>query len=236
MWIRQSTDLISKVLSPAIKLWLRSQVEQVEQLKFKITGQDNQILRGYIPSVSLESSQAIYQGLHLGDIQLQGNNIRVNIGQVVRGKPLKLLEPIWVKGEVFLTQEDLKASLSSDLLKSGLNDLWKLLKKTLNLSEESTQYQIEWQEIKLDNNQFDIIGQLITEEGFIPLEIESELKLIDEKTLGLKPHKIKGISAVNGEEFELSELSIDLGSDVEINHFELTSEGIFAQGQLVIRP
>jgi hypothetical protein len=236
MWIRQSTDLISKVLSPAIKFWLRSQVEQVEQLKFKIQGQDNQILRGYIPSVYLESSKAIYQGLHLGDIQLQGNNIRINIGQVVRGKPLKLLESIWVKGEVFLTQEDLQASLASDLLKSGLNDLCKLLQKNLNLSEESTQYQIKWQSIRLDNNQFNIIGQLITENESFPLEIESELRLIDGKTLGLKPHKLKGISTIDKEEFDLSELSIDLGSDVEINHFELTSEGIFAQGQLVIRP
>ena len=113
MWIRQSTDLISKVLSPAVKLWLRSQVEQVEHLNFKINGQDRQILRGYIPVVSLDSSKAVYQGLHLGDIQLQGTNIRINIGQVLRGKPLRLLEPIWLKGEVYLTTDDLQASLSS---------------------------------------------------------------------------------------------------------------------------
>ena len=108
----KSTDLISKVLSPALRLWLRSQVESVAELNFSIQGKDRQILTGYIPSISLNSSRAVYQGLHLGEVELLGENIRINIGQVLKGKPLQLLEPIQVTGQVRLDQADLEASLS----------------------------------------------------------------------------------------------------------------------------
>ncbi|MGK7931872.1 MAG: DUF2993 domain-containing protein [Microcystaceae cyanobacterium] len=237
MWIRQSTDLISKVLSPAVKLWLRSQVEQVEQLQFKINGQDRQILRGYIPTVSLESSQAVYQGLHLGDIQLQGTNIRINIGQVLRGKPLKLLEPIWLKGEVYLTADDLQASLSSALLISGLNDLWQLIQDNLELDKTDKDCAIEWQSLQLDTAQFDLLGQLkIGDQSSIPLEIESGLTLINSHTLGLKPKQIKGLSPSSSAVLPETEIPIDLGKEVDLHALEVTSEGIFAAGQFVIRP
>ncbi|MGK7945501.1 MAG: DUF2993 domain-containing protein [Microcystaceae cyanobacterium] len=233
MWIRQSTDLISKVLSPAVKLWLRSQVEQVEHLNFKINGQDRQILRGYIPVVSLDSSKAVYQGLHLGDIQLQGTNIRINIGQVLRGKPLRLLEPIWLKGEVYLTTDDLQASLSSALLESGLNDLWQILQDNLGLEHQNEDYELHWQSIKLDSAQFDLLGQLKIGDQLIPLEIESELTLINPHTLGLIPKRIESYQSQNLPE---TQITIDLGSEVDINSFEVTAEGIFAAGQFVIRP
>ena len=233
MWIRQSTDLISKVLSPAVKLWLRSQVEQVEHLNFKINGQDRQILRGYIPVVSLDSSKAVYQGLHLGDIQLQGTNIRINIGQVLRGKPLRLLEPIWLKGEVYLTTDDLQASLSSALLESGLNDLWQILQDNLGLEHQNEDYELHWQSINLDSTQFDLLGQLKIGDQLIPLEIESELTLINPHTLGLIPKRIESSQSQNLPE---TPIPIDLGSEVDIHSFEVTAKGIFAAGQFVIRP
>jgi hypothetical protein len=220
-----------------LKLWLRSQVEQVEQLNFQINGQDRQILRGYIPVVSLESSQAVYQGLHLGDIQLQGTNIRINIGQVLRGKPLKLLEPIWLKGEVYLTAEDLQASLSSALLTSGLNDLWQMIQDHLGLNNKIEDYQIEWQSLKLEAGQFDLLGELKTgEQSPISLEIKSDLTLINSHTLGLRPKQIKGLLSSESQSLPETEIPIDLGSEVDIHAFEVTLEGIFAAGQFVIRP
>ena len=56
--------MISTVVSPAVQFWLRSQVEAVETLQFKLRGRDRQILRGHIPTVSIAACRAIYQGLH----------------------------------------------------------------------------------------------------------------------------------------------------------------------------
>ena len=56
--------MISKILSPALKLWLRTQVEQIENLEVKISSGNRQIVKGYIPSVFIASDCAVYQGLH----------------------------------------------------------------------------------------------------------------------------------------------------------------------------
>ena len=117
--------IISKILSPAVWLWLRSQVEQVSNLEVKISGSDRQILTGYIPRVFMCARHVVYQGLHLSQVQLVGENILTNLGQVLRGKPLQLLEPVPVSGELLLKESDLNASLQSPLLANALNDLLK---------------------------------------------------------------------------------------------------------------
>jgi hypothetical protein len=81
----KKSTIISTVLSPALRLWLRSQVEQLEALQFNIIGGDRQILTGHIPGVSIAASGVVYQGLHLSKIQLEGTDIRVNLGQVIKG-------------------------------------------------------------------------------------------------------------------------------------------------------
>lgn len=93
------SKIIASVLSPAIKLYLRSQVDQVEGLEIKIKGGDSQILRGHIPEVSLMAQRAIYQGLFLSQVQVTGENIKINLGQVLKGKALRLLEPIFIAGD-----------------------------------------------------------------------------------------------------------------------------------------
>ncbi|MEM6611863.1 MAG: DUF2993 domain-containing protein, partial [Cyanobacteria bacterium P01_C01_bin.72] len=119
--------MIGKLLSGAVKLYLRSQVERAGDLQVKIGGNSKQILRGYIPKVWLSCNQAIYQGLHLNQIQLYGTNIAVNLPEVIKKQPLRLVEPIFVDITLKLSAADLQASLTSDLLQSGLTDLWQMI-------------------------------------------------------------------------------------------------------------
>ena len=119
--------MIGKLLSAAVKLYLRSQVEGVEALEVKIAGKSKEILRGYIPEVFLSCDRAVYQGLHLSQIELKGNNIAVNLPEVIKKQPLKLIEPILVEIQLRLDAADLASSLESDLLQSGLGDLWQTI-------------------------------------------------------------------------------------------------------------
>jgi hypothetical protein len=95
----------------------------VDDLQFQLQGGDRQILTGHIPGISIQASNAIYQGLHLSRIGLEGSNIRVNLGQVIKGQPLRLLEPVPVTGELLLKEGDLQASLRSTLLSNALSEL-----------------------------------------------------------------------------------------------------------------
>lgn len=231
----KSTDLIGKVLSPALRLWLRSQVQSAAELSFSIQGKDRQILTGYIPSVSLNSSRAVYQGLHLGEVQLLGENIRINIGQILKGKPLQLLEPIQVTGQVYLAEADLQASLSSSLLASALRDLLEVILQE-NGVESANQHlensQINWQEIVLQPTDFTLKGMRSDSSGqLIPVVIQAELELVDGQTLGINPVQIVGFS-----EFirDCRKFSVDLGKDVTIEEFSLAKNQLFCCGRLTI--
>ena len=119
--------VIDKALSTAVKFYLRTQVEQVENIEVKIFGKNRQIFKGYIPKVWLKCDRAIYQGLHLKQVELQGTNIGFNLSEVLKRQPFKLLEPIVVNLQLELDAQDVQASLDAPLLQSGLNDLWAMI-------------------------------------------------------------------------------------------------------------
>lgn len=131
----KGSRIIGRVLPAAVRLWLRSQVEQVEDLSLDLGGRDREIISGYLPSVSIAATQAIYQGIHIGRLQLSAQDIRINIGQVLRGKQLRLMKAFPVLGEVSLSADDLNASLTSPLLSQGLNDFWRSLIQNSELAQ-----------------------------------------------------------------------------------------------------
>ncbi len=112
--------VIRSVLSPLIKLWLRSQVESIQTLEIEVTGRDGQILKGLIPSAKVIASDVVYQGLHLTNLSLTASQIHLNTPQVLRREPLKLLEPIQVDLELDLAPDDLKYCLGSVLVRSAV--------------------------------------------------------------------------------------------------------------------
>jgi hypothetical protein len=112
--------VIRSVLTPLIKLWLRSQVESVKSLEVAITGSDREILQGLIPSAKVAATGVVYQGLHLSNLALTSSQIYLNTPQVLKREALKLLEPIQVNLELQLTPTDLKHCLQASLLEEAL--------------------------------------------------------------------------------------------------------------------
>ena len=119
--------LIGKILPPAVRFWLRSQVEQVDNLEVVLAGRDRQILKGYIPGVKVVAQEVIYKGLYVSEVNLSAGGIRINTGQVVRGKPLRLLQSFPVLGRVVLSAGDVERSVRSPLLRTGLLEFWRSL-------------------------------------------------------------------------------------------------------------
>lgn len=231
------SSLISKILSPALRLWLRSQVEQAEELDIQIQGQDRQILRGYVPGVSLRTRQAIYQGLRLGQVLLQGENIKINIGQVIKGKPLQLLEPIQVSGEVQLAENDLQASLSSTILANALTELLIALLELQGMEnphEVLAPYQVQWQAIALGMESFTLTGSLSQADDQIQtFKIRANLSLVNTRSLLLKAIELEGFPSIAQ---TIQDYPIDLGTDVAIASFTLHPGKLACAGQLLIRP
>jgi hypothetical protein len=230
--------MISKVLSGAIKLFLRTQVDRVEKLKIEITGGDRQILKGYIPGVYLKTDYAIYQGIHLRKVQVTGENIRINLSQVLKGQPLRLLEPIPIKGNLQLEESDLQASLSSSLLSQGLDEFLSILLQANGIKESAKllqQYEVIWRKIALNCDLVRIEGNVIAPDGTVsPFEINTGLQLSNSHTLNFSPLSVKILPELL--DTSLDRYEIDLGEEVVLEELNLTPGQLSCCGGLTVLP
>jgi hypothetical protein len=234
----QKSKLISKVLSPAIQLWLRSQVEQVESLQFNIIGGDRQILTGHIPTVSVAANRAVYQGLHLSQLQLEGTGIRVNLGQIVKGKPLRLLEPIPISGQLLLSESDLLASLQAPLLSTAITEFLTTLLKSEQIAEavyDLNAGQISWQQVDIDEGQLTLFGTLTDAmHQTAPIVIRAGLQLATPQLLILNPLQIQ--ISPTAPPLNFDGFQVDLGSEVELQKLALTQGQLLCHGGLTVLP
>lgn len=193
-------------------------------------GTSKQILQGCIPQVWLSCDRAIYQGLHLRQIELQGSNIAVNLPEVVKQKPLRLLEPVFVELQLQLDAEDLQASLNSPLLQSGLNDLWQMI-IAAQTDLELAQLKVEWQQVYLAEGLLHLMGSYRDESDRTgQLAIAMTISLVNAHALGIRPIQVRGLV----DDQPMEEIKLDLGSDVAIKQLEIGTTAIECQGQLKI--
>jgi hypothetical protein len=108
-------SVVSSVLIPIIKLWLRSQVEHIETIEIAIAGKSWQILSGDIPKATVIGAGVKYQGLAITNIDLCAEAIHLNIAQILKGDQLRLLNPILVTMDVDLSAADLQSCLNSPI-------------------------------------------------------------------------------------------------------------------------
>jgi LmeA-like phospholipid-binding len=226
----QKIRIITNVLKTALKLWLRSQVSHISQLEVEIQASDRQLLSGRIPGVSIFATHAIYQGLYLTQILLKAENIRINIGAVLKGQPLRLLETIPVVGELILNEEAIEASLSSELLSTALNEvLLKLLPEHSGNSKLTA-----WQKISLAKNKVIVCGIQASETNPTMIEMSLSLELLSGHELQLSQIQIKHDTAVLTEGNQ--EHYLDLGSDVDIQELMLIPGKLVCRGGIKVNP
>jgi len=228
--------VITKLLSTAVKFYLRSLVSQVEDLQVKIIGKNSQILKGYIPEVFLSCQRAVYQGLHLREVIINGTDIAINLPEVLKKKPLRLLEPLIVDLQVSLNENDLNASIDSDLLQSGLSDLWQIILSKSQITLDNWQLvdiPIEWNQIAIANNQLNLLGTYQDNTGKDHnLNVSTEINLSNSHTLSLFPLKIS--NNINCIDQLTEKLEIDLGQDINIEKLIVESEQILCLGKITI--
>ena len=228
--------MITKLLSTAVKFYLRSQVSQVAALRVKIAGKNRQFLKGYIPEVFLYCQRAVYQGLHLQEVEVSGTEIAFNLSEVLKKKPLRLVEPIVVKVKLGLDGNNLQASLNSALLQSGLSDLWQIILAagaTTFLDSQLADASIEWHNIAIADRQLHLSGTYQVSTGKSQqLNLLTGITLANHHTLCLFPLKIDCESGVVDD--LPKKLEIDLGKDVAIEQLNIESEQILCLGKITV--
>ncbi len=120
----------------AVRFWLQTQLDDIGELMFEIQATDRQVLSGHIPVISLSAQQAVYQGVQITDVNVQASDIKINIGQVLRGKPLRLKQAFPIEGQVAFDGDALATSSTAFILAEGLLDFWQTLLAQKNIAAE----------------------------------------------------------------------------------------------------
>ncbi len=226
---KKPSQLIALILSPAIELWLRSQVQQVSNLKVQIEGRSRQILKGNIPCVSIVASYAVYQGLHVAQIHLVATGIQINLGQVIKGQPLRLLAKVPVSGKLQLQQADINASLRSPLLAEALTEL------LLKLAPQVVNGQVRWDQATFNDGQISLFATIAPNSSAPqPIVLQAGLKLANCQTLEILQPKIEttqGVALAN-----LDNFNVDLGKEVDLDELTLHSGEIVCRGKINVVP
>ena len=221
--------LVSRILPPAIRLWLHAQLDHLEGLDFRIEGRDLQILSGYLPQVSLSASQAVYQGLRVSRAEVRAEEIYLNLGQVIRGKALRLLQPFPVRGLVDLTREALRASLQAPLLAQGLGEVLGQLGQSLppasavrDLTLGEGWLGVTWGDLEAPDQQ---------------LRLRTGLGMREQRWLALdQPTVTTGQPGQWSPPQVLADLTLDLGPATAIDQFSVTPDHIEIGGMVRVIP
>lgn len=227
----QTRGIVGSILAPACRVWLRSQVSHIDDLQVDIAGGSRQILGGTIPRVAVVAAGAIYQGLSLGSIDLIAENIRINLPQVVKGQPLRLLEPIAVMAKVKFSESDLQASLAAPLLSQAITDLFGQI---LGANPQQPEWSIDWYQLQINPQTLNLQGTLSANAQTTKIEISMGVAILDGHMLQLDPLQITCALDLPGR--NITSHHIDLGEDVNITQLELLTGELLCQGRIQVNP
>ncbi|MGB3536292.1 MAG: DUF2993 domain-containing protein [Microcoleaceae cyanobacterium] len=223
---------LGTIVSQAVRFWLQSQVDSIQQLEVQINVGHRDLVRGKIPQIAIEAAVGVYQGIHLSQIHLNATRIQTNLSQVLKGKPLQLLEPIDVVCQLIQTQADFNASVSSPLLSNALGDFLQPWLQSQMICQSIQN--IVTQSITLCNQYFIIEGMLVSADRSYPFQLQTQPQLLDAQTIVFTQSMFEApplIAAIN-----LADYPLDCGSSVEIQQLILDANALSLQGKIQVNP
>ncbi|MEM7797257.1 MAG: DUF2993 domain-containing protein [Cyanobacteria bacterium P01_C01_bin.118] len=241
----KGSRLISRVLPVAVKFWLQTQLDELGELVFEIQATDRQVLSGYIPGIALSAQQAVYQGIQITDVTVQASDIQINIGQVLRGKPLRLKQAFPIEGQVAFDGESLGVSSMDSVLAAGLLEFWQtLLAKEPVVTEVTSYYgpvlalqdpQLSGYQSRLEIAGAELVLHLVRQD-----RSEVVLKGAVEVTQG---HMLKLINAQwylpSGEQVSskaLSDFCWNLGDQTDVRSLTIHNEQLTCDCKIMVQP
>lgn len=235
----KQSRIISTVLSPAVRLWLRSQLEQADDLHVTIEAGDRQLLSGSISRVSVSAQKAVYRGIVLSQAQVVGERIRTNLRQLLRGKPLRLLEAFPVSGEIQLNEADVNASLRSPLLANAVIEFLLTLLESELEGPEDEEIKLRDPQVLLGPERVTLIATLESDHNNpTPVVVRTGFQIENGNELKLdRPQWLPHANAQRGLALnDLHGFTFHLGPHVDIQKLLLEAGRVVCQGQIMVTP
>ncbi|QIZ69662.1 LmeA family phospholipid-binding protein [Oxynema aestuarii] len=217
---------VSRLLSRAVSLWLKAQVESLDELHVEIAARDRQIFGGVLPWISLKASGVVYRGVHLSAVEMHATNIRVNLSEIVRGKPLQLLEPVHAEARILWQALDLHASVHSPLLAEALDELFAPALGAI--APDGTRAALSYSQLSLEAGQLCLSGSRDGDR----FTLKTYLDAGDRRFLRFGSPSLTWEGQDTA--IALAPFTVDLGEQVRLDHVEIAPEAIACGGHLEI--
>ncbi|UBF28459.1 DUF2993 domain-containing protein [Kovacikia minuta CCNUW1] len=242
----KQSRVITTVLTPAVRFWLRSQLEQVEDLQLMVEAGDREILGGCIRRVSVSAQKAVYRGLYLSQVSILGEQIRTNLRQVLRGQPLRLLEAFPIAGDVLISEADLNASLQAPLLGDAVANF--LLSLLSNSGTDCDRFRgaqalhLQDPKIAIQDGKLTFTATLTCANELdsepLPIILWTGLLLENNRLLRLHPLRWQRADKDPPDlpQNHPTDLAFDLGSEVSLEELTLETGQIRCRGQIRVTP
>ncbi|WP_187293807.1 DUF2993 domain-containing protein [Gloeobacter kilaueensis] len=114
--------MFSNLLSPLLQAWIRTQVQQVQDLRVAVNGPDAEMVNGQIRSIEISGRDIVYQGIPARSLQMRGSDIRLNVRSgLISG--LRLERPVRADLALSLSEQDVNTYLASQTFQDQIRGL-----------------------------------------------------------------------------------------------------------------
>lgn len=107
----QRSSPVLQLLASGLQFWIRQQCEAVDSLELQLHGSSLALLRGRLEGVSLVARRVVFSGLEIEMVELRSDAIQVQLGNLLKGRPLQLDHPFRIEGYAAFSGSGLSRSL-----------------------------------------------------------------------------------------------------------------------------
>jgi len=156
---------VMQLLASGLQLWVRQQCDAVGSLEIRLEGSAMALLRGRLAGVQVLARRVTYQSLEIELVELHSEAIQVQMGQVLRGRGLRLDHPFRIQGMVGFTADGLTRSLGRPQWRSLGDAIGEALLGIMPLTE-----------LRVESNRLVLAARGVAEHG--PIELATEVRAV----------------------------------------------------------
>ena len=106
-------DYLISLIEIALKYWIRSQCNSIEDIYINIKGDALNIINGKISGLSVKGNRIDFKGLLIQSISINSEEITLEVGISLKGVKAIPIKDFKIKGNIVLSSKDLNTILSA---------------------------------------------------------------------------------------------------------------------------
>lgn len=217
-WQPAYSQVFSNLLSPVLQVWVRSQVQQVDDLQVTVSGPDSEVVNGRIRTIDITGRNVLYEGIPARTVNLRGTDIRLDTTGALRGGGLRLTQPVRADLALSFSEQDVNTYLASPTFQEQIRDLRVQLPSQLG-GDGFTQVRLEIQNprVRLQQGRMDLAAVLRIGQGEpAPIRVSTGIEVASPRQLRLTNARLVPEQGESTPIESLSGLLIELGEEVEV--------------------